>query len=43
MKKLIIDEGLLFTDMELTFKGKSLLLKRVLADTGSEVQMFQHI
>ncbi len=35
MKKLIIDEGLLLTDMELTFKGQSLLLRRVLIDTGS--------
>ncbi|WP_338452615.1 retropepsin-like aspartic protease [Niallia oryzisoli] len=35
MKKLIIDEGLLLTDMEVTYKGKSLLLKRVLVDTGS--------
>lgn len=35
VKKLIIDEGLLLTEMELTFKGKSLLLKRVLVDTGS--------
>ena len=35
VKKLIIDEGLLLTDMEVTYKGKSLLLKRVLVDTGS--------
>ena len=35
MKKLIIDEGLLLTNMELTFKGQSLLLRRVLVDTGS--------
>ncbi|MDQ0157940.1 hypothetical protein [Robertmurraya andreesenii] len=35
MKKLIIDDGLLITDMEITFKGKSLQLKRVLVDTGS--------
>jgi predicted aspartyl protease len=35
MKKLIIEDGLLLTDMELIFKGQSLLLKRVLIDTGS--------
>ena len=35
VKKLFIDEGLLLTDMEVTYKGKSLLLKRVLVDTGS--------
>lgn len=35
MKKLIIEDGLLLTDMELTFKGQMLLLKRVLVDTGS--------
>lgn len=35
VKKLIIEDGLLLTDMELTFRGKSLLLKRVLVDTGS--------
>ncbi|GAE94792.1 hypothetical protein JCM21714_3982 [Gracilibacillus boraciitolerans JCM 21714] len=35
MKKLIIEEGLLLTDMELTFKGKLLHLQRVLIDTGS--------
>ena len=35
VKKLIIDEGLLLTNMELTFKGQSLLLRRVLVDTGS--------
>jgi predicted aspartyl protease len=35
MKKLIIEDGLLLTDMELIFKGQSLLLKRVLVDTGS--------
>lgn len=35
MKKLIIDEGLLLTDMELTFKGQLLHLQRVLVDTGS--------
>lgn len=35
MKRLIIDNGLLLTNMELTFKGKSLRLKRVLVDTGS--------
>lgn len=36
MKKLIIDDGLLITDMEITFKRKSLRLKRVLVDTGSD-------
>ena len=35
VKKLFINEGLLLTDMEVTYKGKSLLLKRVLVDTGS--------
>lgn len=35
MKRLIIEDGLLLTDMILTFKGRSLLLKRVLVDTGS--------
>ena len=35
MKKLIIEDGLLLTDMELTFKGRSLQLKCVLVDTGS--------
>lgn len=35
VKKLLIDEGLLLTDIEVTYKGKSLLFKRVLVDTGS--------
>ena len=35
VKRLIIDDGLLLTDMELTFRGKSLWIKRVLVDTGS--------
>ncbi|MBP3041033.1 retroviral-like aspartic protease family protein [Bacillaceae bacterium Marseille-Q3522] len=35
MKRLIIEDGLLLTDMELTFRGQSLWLKRVLVDTGS--------
>lgn len=35
MKRLIIDQGLLITDMELCFKGQAVLLKRVLVDTGS--------
>ena len=35
MKKLVMDEGLLITDMELTHKGKVIQLKRVLIDTGS--------
>lgn len=35
MKKLYIDDGLLLTDMEITYKGKILLLKRVLVGTGS--------
>lgn len=34
-QRLIIEDGLLLTDMELTFKGNSLKLKRVLVDTGS--------
>lgn len=35
VKKLIIDDGLLLTDMKIIFKEKSLWLKRVLVDTGS--------
>ena len=35
MKKLIIDDGLLLTDLEVTYKGKSLTLDRILVDTGS--------
>lgn len=35
MKKLVIDNGLLLTDMKLIFHGRSLNLKRVLVDTGS--------
>lgn len=35
MKNLIIEDGLLLTDMELTFKGQLLHLQRVLVDTGS--------
>ena len=35
MKRLIIEDGLLFTDMELIFRGQSLWLKRVLVDIGS--------
>lgn len=35
VKKLFLDDGLLLTDIEVTYKGKSLLLKRVLVDTGS--------
>lgn len=35
VKKLRIDNDLLLVDMELTFKGKSLHLQRVLVDTGS--------
>lgn len=35
MKKLIIEDGLLLTDMELTFNGQLLHLQRVLVDTGS--------
>lgn len=35
MKKLIIEDGLLLTDMELTFNGHLLHLQRVLVDTGS--------
>mgnify|MGYP000953349239 CR=1 FL=1 len=35
VKKLYIDEGLLLTEMEVTYKEKTLLLKRVLVDTGS--------
>ncbi|HHW38017.1 MAG TPA: hypothetical protein GXX18_12360 [Bacillales bacterium] len=35
MKKLIIQDGLLLADMELTFNGQLLHLQRVLVDTGS--------
>lgn len=35
MKKLMIEEGLLLSDMEVIYQGKSLWLKRVLVDTGS--------
>ena len=35
VKKLVIEDGLLLTDMVLTYRGQSLLLKRVLVDTGS--------
>jgi len=35
MKRMKIEDGLLLTDMELIFGGQSLLLKRVLVDTGS--------
>lgn len=35
MKKLLIENGLLLADMELTFNGKTLHLQRVLVDTGS--------
>src|SRR5690625_2252424 len=35
VKKLKIEDGLLLTDIKLTFRGKSLCLKRVLVDTGS--------
>lgn len=31
----MIEDGLLLTDIVLTFKGQSLFLKRVLVDTGS--------
>ncbi|MBS4201701.1 clan AA aspartic protease [Bacillus sp. FJAT-49732] len=35
MKRLVIEDGLLLTDIEITFRGQSILLKRVLVDTGS--------
>lgn len=35
MKKLVIDEGLLLTDMEITYRGRKKYLSRVLVDTGS--------
>ncbi|MFC7684857.1 retroviral-like aspartic protease family protein [Ureibacillus sp. GCM10028918] len=35
MKKLMIDEGLLLTDMEIQYRGRKLHLTRVLIDTGS--------
>lgn len=34
-KNMIIEDGLLLTDIELIYKGKQLMLKRVLVDTGS--------
>lgn len=35
MKELVLEDELLLTDMVLTFRGQSLLLNRVLVDTGS--------
>jgi predicted aspartyl protease len=35
MKNLIIEDGLLLSDMEIVYQGRSLWLKRVLVDTGS--------
>ena len=35
MKKLIIEDGLLLTDLKVLFSGKSLSLNRGLGDTGS--------
>jgi|SRR5690625_1522835 len=35
VKQLKIEDGLLLTDIQLTFKGNSLSLHRVLVDTGS--------
>nr|WP_233711227.1 retropepsin-like aspartic protease [Lederbergia citrisecunda] len=35
VKRLVIEDGLLLTDIEITFRGQSILLKRVLVDTGS--------
>jgi hypothetical protein len=35
MKKLVIENGLLLTDMELVYNDKPLKLSRVLVDTGS--------
>jgi predicted aspartyl protease len=35
VKKLIIEDGLLLTELELIFKGQLLHLQRVLVDTGS--------
>lgn len=35
MKKLIIEDGLLLTEMDLIFNGQLLHLQRVLVDTGS--------
>jgi len=35
VKKLKIEDGLLLTDIQLTFRGNSLSLHRVLVDTGS--------
>jgi hypothetical protein len=42
VKKLVIEDGLLLTNMELTFKGQSLNLQRVLI-LGQEVQLYQPI
>lgn len=36
MKCLIIEDGLLLTNLDIKFKGQTLELKRVLVDTGSE-------
>jgi predicted aspartyl protease len=35
MKNIIIENGLLLSDMVVVYQGKSLCLKRVLVDTGS--------
>jgi predicted aspartyl protease len=35
MKKLVVEDGLLLTDMKLTFRERTLSLERVLVDTGS--------
>jgi hypothetical protein len=35
MKKLMIEDGLLLTDIVVVYQGHSLRLKRVLVDTGS--------
>jgi predicted aspartyl protease len=35
VNKLVLEESLLLTDMDLTFKGETLNLNRVLVDTGS--------
>lgn len=35
MKRLVIEDGLLLTDLEITFRGQSLCFQRVLVDTGS--------
>jgi len=43
VKKLIIEDGLLLTDTELTYRGQSVWVQRVLGDTGSGGTIIQQI